>query len=345
MFIQYDIDFNELIPSLPEELALECLTRLHYSVHQVAAQVCKKWRLVIKSKEFYDHRKQTGHTHVAACLVQALPVASEAKPVGHPSYGVSVFDPVCRSWDRVDPVSKYPNGLPLFCQLAHSEGNLILMGGWDPSSWEPVRDVFVYEFTTRKWTQHAPMPSKRSFFANGASGGRVYIAGGHDENKNALNSAWMFDIKNNEWTELTRMIEERDECQGLVIGSEFWVVSGYDTNNQGRFESSVQVLDLEIGQWHRVDDAWKMSHCPSCRVGIGENGNLFCWSEFNSAVQVAACGVDLGGRTLVTGSPYQGAPHGFFIVDKGYGQNGTLMKIDVPDEFSGFVQSGCFVEI
>ncbi|GAA0185451.1 hypothetical protein LIER_32739 [Lithospermum erythrorhizon] len=391
MIMENEYEFTELIPSLPEELALECLTRLHYSVHMVASQVCKKWNFLLKSKEFYYHRKQTGHTQIAACFIQALPTSSDGKPIGQPSYGVSIFDSVSQNWDRVDSVPKYPNGLPLFCQISSSEGKLILMGGWNPSSWEPVKDVFVYEFTTRRWTQCVDMPSKRSFFAMAAFEGRVYIAGGHDENKNALDSAWVFDIEKNEWTELTRMSEERDECQGLVIDDEFWVVSGYDTDNQGRFKSSAEVLGLrnftssslvplkerhnritklsplihpnerhnEIIksstlvplkkrhnlQWRRVDDAWNASQCPRSRVGKGKNGNLLCYTEFNSAVQVSACGVDLGGQTLVTGSAYQGAPHGFYIVDKSDGQNGKLKKIDVPDEFSGIIQSGCCVDI
>lgn len=343
-----DQEFTELIPGLPEELTLECLTRLHYSAHRLSSRVCKRWRDLLQSKDFYYHRKKTGFTHKAACLVQALPVESESKPTGQPRYGISLFDPVNLSWDRVDPVPKYPDGLPMFCQLASTEGKLILMGGWDPSSWEPVRDVFVYEFTTQRWTQCADMPSTRSFFATGAVEGRILVAGGHDESKNALNSAWVFDIEKNEWCELRRMSEERDECEGIVMGSEFWVLSGYGTETQGVFKSSAEVYDIGRGEWRRVEDAWPARRCPRSCAGVarGRIGNsLICWAEVDSAVQVGACGVDLGertGTTLVTGSAYQGAPHGFFLME---GQNSKLTKINAPDEYSGFVQSGCCVEI
>ncbi|KAA8518329.1 hypothetical protein F0562_015788 [Nyssa sinensis] len=346
--IEMFTEFLELIPGLPEELALECMTRLHYTAHRVAAPVCRRWRQLLESRDFYYHRKQTGFTHKAACLVQSLPVQSESgerKPVVQPRYGVSVFDPVTASWDRADPIPKYPDGLPLFCQVASSEGKLVILGGWDPVSWEPVKDVFVYEFTTRRWRQCKDMPSSRSFFAAGAVDGRVFIAGGHDENKNALNSAWMYDMRSDEWTELVRMNEERDECEGIVIGSEFWVVSGYDTENQGAFKSSAESLNLETGQWRRVEDAWKVSQCPRSCVGVGESENLVCWSESDPAVRVSSCGVDLGDRTLVTGSAYQGAPQGFFLLERKEGQNSRMVKIDIPEEFSGFVQSGLCVEI
>ncbi|KAH0723537.1 hypothetical protein KY285_006081 [Solanum tuberosum] len=340
-------EFTELVPGLPEDIALECLTRLHYSTHGVASRVCRRWCRILESKAFYYHRKQTGFTHKTACLVQALPSPVESKPTGQPRYAISVFDLVSGIWDRVDPIPKYPDGLPMFCQIATTEGKLIVMGGWNPVSWDPIKDVFVYDFMTRRWKQCKDMPEARSFFAMGATGGKVFIAGGHDESKNALNSAWVFDISSNEWTELPRMSEERDECEGVIIGSDFCVVSGYDTETQGRFKSSAELYELSTGQWRRVEDAWRSSQCPRACVGVGKNGNLTCWAESDPNVKVGACGVDLGDRTLVTGSAYQGAPHGFFFVEnnKKEGQNSKLTKINVPDEFSGFVQSGCCVEI
>ena len=339
-------EFIELLPGLPEELALECLTRLHYSTHRVAARVCRRWRHLLHSKNFYYHRKQTGHTIKAACLVQSLPVlpgSDEAKPVGPPAYGVAVFDPVSGNWDRVDPVPEYPDGLPLFCKVTSSEGKLVVMGGWNPVSYEPVKDVFVYEFTTQQWRKGKDMPENRSFFAAGELGGRVFIAGGHDESKNALSSAWVYDVREDEWAELPRMSQGRDECEGVVIGSEFWVVSGYGTESQGDFERSAEVYELGTSQWRRVEEAWNVTQCPKSCVGVGKDGKLFCWAESDSEVRVGACGIEMGGMTFLSGSAFQGGSQGFFLVK---GQNGKLERIiEVPEEFSGFVQSGCFVEI
>ncbi|KAI3696893.1 hypothetical protein L6452_29498 [Arctium lappa] len=344
-------DSTELIPGLPHEIALECLTRLQYGAHAVASHVCRRWRRLLQSPEFYYHRKQNGFTRKVACFVQSLPIHSESvgsneKPAKNPKYALSVFDPITGIWTRIDPVPKYADGLPLFCQVASSEGKLVVMGGWNPVSWEPLRDVFVYEFTTRRWTQRVDMPSTRSFFAAGACDGKVYIAGGHDENKNALRSAWVYDIGSDEWTELTQMSEERDECEGVFIGSEFWVVSGYDTDSQGRFKDSAEVLETSTGTWRRVESAWGVSRCPRSCVSFGQNGNFTSWDDSEPAVQVGTCGVDLGDRSLVTGSAYQGAPQAVLVVEKtNQGQNGKFVKVDVPDEFSGFVQSGCLVEI
>lgn len=345
-------DYTELIPGLPEEVALQCLTRMHYIVHEVASHVCQRWRLLLRCRDFYYHRKQSGYTHKTACLVQSLHIPADSsggnsKPENQPKYGLSVFEPDSDIWSQVDPVPKYPDGLPLFCQVASSEGKLVMMGGWNPGSWEPLRDVFVYDFTTRRWTQRVDMPSNRSFFAVGAFDGKIYVAGGHDESKNALKSAWVYDITADEWTELAPMSEERDECEGVFVGSEFWVISGYDTESQGLFKNTAEVLDITTGTWRRVEEAWGVNRCPRACVTVGQNGNFACLADTDPTIQVGACGVDLGDRTLVTGSAYQGAPQTFFLAEKknNQGHNSKLVKLDAPDEFSGFVQSGCFVEI
>ncbi|XP_022775763.1 F-box/kelch-repeat protein At1g15670-like [Durio zibethinus] len=340
---------TELVPGLPDELGLECLTRLPYTVHRLASRVCHRWRDLLQSQDFYILRKKLGYSQKVACLVQAFRsgiVNGPKKPSESPSYGIAVFDSVSRSWDGLPPVPRYPNGLPLFCQLASCERKLVVMGGWDPVSYDPVTDVFIYDFMTQQWRQGKDMPSKRSFFAIGAYSGRVYIAGGHDENKNASKTAWVYDMRKDEWTQLGEMSQERDECEGVVIGEdEFWVVSGYRTESQGQFDGSADVYGLKSGQWRRVEGVWEHGRCPRSSVGIGKDGKLFDWAELDAAVGVGACGITLGGRVLLTGSKYQGTSHGFYMVKMKEGQNGKLEKISVPDEFSGFVQSGCCVEI
>ncbi|CAH2040940.1 unnamed protein product [Thlaspi arvense] len=267
----------ELIPSLPEEVSFECLTRLHHSALRDASRVSRRWRDLLASPDFHHKRSQTGHTQKTACLLQSIPSSAHSQNLKFPSslcYGLTLFDPASRTWERLSPVPKYPHGLPLFCRLASSEGKLIVMGGWDPVTYDPVGDVFVYDFTTQKWSQGKDMPSKRSLFAIGAIDGRVYIAGGHDENKCALKSAWSYDVRKDEWAELTQMSQERDECEALVIGDdEFWVVSGYGNEKQGMFAASAESYQLSTGEWRRVEGAWKLGLSPRSCAGLGKMGS------------------------------------------------------------------------
>lgn len=342
-------ELSDLIPGLPGEIGLECLTRLPYASHPVASWVCRSWHQLLESREFYHHRRHLGYTRKVACLVQALPrplpqpEADGSKPSDSPSYAITVFDPVGRTWERLDPVPGYPGGLPLFCQVAGCEGGkLVVMGGWDPASYDPVTDVFLYDIASRRWRRCAPMPSKRSFFAMGSHGGRIYVAGGHDENKNALRTAWAYDPWRDEWAELPPMTRERDECEGIVAGGVFWVVSGYGTDSQGEFEGSAEAY--AGGEWRLAEGVWEAGRCPRSSVaGFRGDGRLVSWSESDSRVRVGPSGVALGDMTLVTGSEYQGAAQGFYVRA---GQGGKFERVgDVPDEFGGFVQSGCCVAI
>ncbi|XVE75783.1 hypothetical protein DITRI_Ditri12bG0120300 [Diplodiscus trichospermus] len=314
---------SDLIPGLPEEIGLECLTQFHYSTHPIASGVCRRWQKLLQSREFYHRRKRTGYTHKVACLVQLLKSGNYpdgSKQVCPPRYGITVFDPVRGTWDRVDPFPKHPDRLPLFCQRTSSEGKLVVMGRWDPTSYDPVKDVFVYKFTSQRWRQRKQMPETRSFFAAGELGGRVIVAGGHDENKNALSKAWEYNVNRDKWTKLTQMSQKRDECQGIVMGSKFWVVSRYRTENQGGFEKSVEVINVETGKWSRVEAAWKASQSPRSCVGVGKEKKLFSWTNRDPAVRVAECTVPLGEWTFVCGSAYQGGPQGFFLVNEQKGK-------------------------
>ncbi|XP_045821163.1 F-box/kelch-repeat protein At2g44130-like [Trifolium pratense] len=335
--------FIELIPGLPSELGLECLTRLPHSTHRVAARVCNQWRTLLQSDDFYFHRKKTGHTKKMACLIQAHEQPQVEKQTGStpPSYDITVFDAESMSWDRIDPVPEYSFGLPLFCQLTSSEGKLVVMGGWDPASYEPLTAVFIYDFRTNVWRRGKDMPEKRSFFATGSGHGLIYVAGGHDENKNALKTAWAYDPKRDEWTVLAPMSQERDECEGVVVNGEFWVVSGYATERQGNFDGSAEVLNIGSGKWRRVEGVWEAGRCPRSCVDIRENGEVV-----DPGLRISVCSIRVGSINLVTGSEYEGAPYGFYLVDNEEGQNRKMRKISsVPDGFSGFVQSGCCVEI
>ncbi|KAI3805535.1 hypothetical protein L1987_28002 [Smallanthus sonchifolius] len=209
-----------------------------------------------------------------------------------------------------------------------------------------MRDVFVYDFWTRRWTDGVDMPSNRSFFAVGTCDGKVHVAGGHDEGKNALKSAWVYDIAADEWTMLAPMSEERDECEGLFVGSEFWVVSGYETESQGRFKSTANVLETMTGTWRRLESVWGIGRCPRACFTVWQNGSFNCRGDSDTTIQVGACVVDLGDRTMITASSYWGGPQTFIVAEKDeQGESNKPVKVDAPDEFSGFVQSGCFVEI
>ncbi|XP_078436384.1 F-box/kelch-repeat protein At2g44130-like [Wolffia australiana] len=318
---------TELIPGLPEDIAQECLLRLHYSSLSTARSVCQRWRSLIEHPNFHAQRKLQGHAKSLVCLVQALPKALNEEPRSKPtSYGITLFD-----WKNPAAWQRVALGVPLFCQLAAAGGKLVAMGGWDKETFRPLKAVWVLDFCTGRWRRGKEMPAGRSLFAMaGSDDGFVFVAGGHDEEKNARRTAWAYSVGDDEWKEMAEMAEERDECEAVVVGGEVWVVGGYVSEEQGAFRGAAQVYSRERKEWRVVEGVWEEG--KSCRgsVVVGERGELRRWAEGWWVVGVGQ------GRAVSVGE------EGVRVRDGGSVVRGLER---LPAEFSAFVQSGCCVHV
>ncbi|XP_039158853.1 F-box/kelch-repeat protein SKIP20-like [Eucalyptus grandis] len=196
------------------------------------------------------------------------------KLVGPPRYSITVFDLEIGAWDLLDPVLDYPDELPLFCHLASCDGELVALGGWDPATYEPVANVFAYDFAARGGVA---MPRQASFFAVGAHGRRIYVAGGHNKGKNALRSTWAYDMGRGKWAELPLMSHSRDKCEGRS----FWVVSEYGMKDQGWFEGSAEVYDFRTRLVAAGGEGVAAGAMPelTCRHGEGRAAIRLGWVE------------------------------------------------------------------
>ena len=240
---------GELIPGLPEEVARECLVRVGFDQLPVVRHISRQWKTEVESPDYHRQRRAEGLARPVLALVQAQPAApaadddagpavdkhSTAAGSGGPanSYRMVLLEPVEGRWAPLPPLPWPNESLPLFCQVAAVDGaggqgrkRLVVVGGWHPETWAPTDAVFVYDFLTGAWRRGAPMPGPRlSFFA--------CAAGGHDDEKNALQSALAYDPDVDAWAQLPDMAEERDEPRGLCVaaggGGRFLVVGGYPT--------------------------------------------------------------------------------------------------------------------
>ncbi|CAN6815453.1 F-box/kelch-repeat protein At2g44130-like [Brassica napus] len=258
---------KDLIPGLPSELAMECLVRVPYQFQSAMRSVCRSWRSLLSDSSFIKERRRCGKAELLLCLVQplsppTLPVVEEEKSEkrvsGTPRFGLSVYNATMATWNRVALPQQQ---IPLFCECVavQDAGKILLIGGWDPETLQPVKDVYVLEGSGRRWRRGAPMKESRSFFACASVGStKVYVAGGHDEQKNALRSAEVYDVEKDQWSTIAWMAEGRDECQGLAMGTGvgFCVLSGYATESQGRFRQDGEVYDPMTKSWSRIENAW-----------------------------------------------------------------------------------------
>ncbi|XP_058074708.1 F-box/kelch-repeat protein At1g15670 [Magnolia sinica] len=353
---------EEIIPGLPDELARECLIRVPYNRFCTVGAVCTRWKDEVESSEFHRLRKSSGMSRSVVALTQSEPSRSlgAVKHPAMPAYRLSLFEPGSGSWEQLPPVPGFLHGLPLFCQVAGAGRSVVVVGGWNPVTWGVSNDVYVYDLLSATWRCGTRMPGPlRSFFACASdSDSTVFVAGGHDVEKNALRSALAYDVTTDSWVPLPDMAKERDECKGLFQRGRFHVIGGYCTANQGRFEMSGETLCIDTLQWGPVEeDVLEVGTCPRT-CAVSHQGDLYrcrgrhlvvkeadTWrvvSELPQCVRVGAYMVMWQGKLMVVGSERHGGPHVVYTWDlKRY----TWTKMETPMEHVGHVQAGCCFEI
>ncbi|XP_044495233.1 F-box/kelch-repeat protein At1g80440-like [Mangifera indica] len=355
----------DLIPDLPYDIAFQCLLRLSYNQYRTASSVCKSWNRQIRLPEFLRQRKAGCHSQKLVVMTQAKvdPNINSGfvKRLTNPVYRVSVLEVGSGLWSELPPIPGFfSSGFPLFCQVVAVGSDLVVMGGLDPVTWKVSGLVFVFDFVSATWRRGADMPGVRRLLFGCASDGdrMVYVAGGHDDEKNALRSAMAYDVEKNEWTNLPDMTKERDECKGVFRSGKFHVIGGYSTNAQGRFERDAEAFDVENFQWGQVQENFlKSASCPRTCTGGDDEDLHMChkgqvialkgdtWQEVSKVpteVSSVAYVTTWQGKLMVIGHARFGEPHMGYVLDlKSY----EWTKIETPKEFSGHVQSGCYSEI
>ncbi|KAJ4718191.1 F-box/kelch-repeat protein [Melia azedarach] len=357
----------DLIPNLPNDIALDCLTRVSYKQFATISSVCKGWNAEISLLEFRRHRKAAGFSEQLLVLSQACVDQSRKsgglKRLANLVYRVTLLELGSGRWFTLPPIPEFPNGLPLFCRLSAAGSDLVVIGGLDPVSFEVLNSVFVFNFVSATWGRGADMPGERRLMFGCASDGNrtVYVAGGHDGDKNALKSAMTYDVERDEWVLLPDMSRERDECEAVFHRGKFHVVGGYCTNTQGRFERHAEIFDVDTRKWNPVEeDFLESATCPRTVTCGGDDveGNMYMCLEGDVLAlkngtwrRVAKLSADVSnvaytttwqGKLLVIGSARFGEPHMSYVLDlKSY----NWTKMETPEEFSGHVQSGCYLEI
>ncbi|MED6134148.1 hypothetical protein PIB30_034551 [Stylosanthes scabra] len=358
----------ELISGLPEDLARDCLIRVSYQQFPTVASVCKNWKEEVESPEFRRQRRRTGSSQKLLVMVQARfdpdtqPGSGSSKRLSNPVYRLSVFEPATGTWSELPSPPEFESGLPMFCRVASVGSELILLGGLDPNTWKASDSVLIYNLVTAKWRRGDPMPGgPRMLFACASDSRRtLFVAGGHDDEKNALRSALAYDVAEDKWMSLPDMTAERDECTAVFGHGRVLVVGGYRTETQGVFEKSAEAFDVATWQWGPVvEEFLDSATCPrnSTDGGDVDGRVIMCCGEEIQARQsdtwqklgrvpveirnVAYVG-SLDGVAVVIGSNGHGEAHESFVFDL---KSFNWRKVETPDKFRGHVQTGCVLEI
>ncbi|KAI3968602.1 hypothetical protein MKW92_028132 [Papaver armeniacum] len=345
----------EMIPGLPDEIGRECLIRLPYNHFPTLISVSKKWQKEIHSNEFHQLRKKRGFSQILIALIQTDHPVTIGIPhnTALPSTQLrrlSFYEPGTNKWSKLPPIPGHStDGLPLFCQFVGVGRNLVVIGGWDARTRQLLSSVYVYDLVTAKWHRGTDIPGgNRSHFACATDLNRtVYVAGGRDNENDALRSALAYDV---------------DECKGLYHGGEFHVIGGYQTEMKGKFEFSAEIFDVGSWKWDFVGED-KLEVFMSSRTCVFDSvGDLYkcsssylwrlegsTWQQFIELpieVCVRTFIVTFLQKLLLIGSGVQDGQQSCYLLEFDNDQKRPkLMKVELCDEFTRLIQYGYSLEV
>ncbi|PSS29010.1 F-box/kelch-repeat protein [Actinidia chinensis var. chinensis] len=213
---------DPLIPGLPDDIALNCLLRLPVKSHSACKAVCKRWFLLLSSKErFFTRRRELGFCD-PWLFVFAFHKCTR-KIQWH------VLDLTHFSWHTIPAMpckdKVCPHGFR--CISIPHEGTLFVCGGMVSDVDCPLNLVLKYEMQKNRWTVMRKMNTARSFFASGVIDGMIYVAGGNSTDLFELNSAEVLDPAKGTWYPIASMGTNMASYDAAVLNGKLLVTEGW----------------------------------------------------------------------------------------------------------------------
>lgn len=267
--LEWSLRGEPLIPGLPDDVALNCLLRIPVHSHAACRAVCKRWHLLLGSKErFFNRRKELGFKD------PWLFVFAFHKCTGKIQW--QVLDLTHFSWHTIPSMpckdKVCPHGFR--CVSIPQEGTLFVCGGMVSDVDCPLDLVLKYEMQKNRWTVMNKMINPRSFFASGVIDGMVYVAGGNSSNLFELDSAEVLDPVKGQWSPIANMGTNMASYDAAVLNGKLLVTEGwlwpFYVSPRG------QVYDPSTDSWENMSIGLREGWTGSSVV---VQGHLFVVSE------------------------------------------------------------------
>ncbi|KAL2244665.1 F-box/kelch-repeat protein At1g30090 [Sesamum indicum] len=213
---------EQLIPGLPDDVALQCLLRVPVDKHAACKAVCKRWYSLFGSKEqFFTRRKELGFRD------PWLFVFAYHKCTGKIEW--KVLDLTHFSWHTIPAMPCKDKVCPqgFRCVSIPHEGVLFVCGGVVSDVDCPLNLVLKYDVRKNRWTTMTKMITPRSFFGSGVIDGMVYVAGGSSTDLFELNSAEVLDPKKGMWKPVANMGMNMASYDTAVLNGKLLVTEGW----------------------------------------------------------------------------------------------------------------------
>ncbi|KAF5480751.1 hypothetical protein F2P56_001468 [Juglans regia] len=231
-----------LIPSIPDDVALNCLARVPRSLHPTLSLVSKPIRSLLSSPLFFTARSLLQSTEP----LLYLSIRSPLSPSLWFSLGRTNDQDYPRSLVPVPPAPSSSVG----SSYAALGSSIYVLGG--STNDVPTSRVWALDCRFNKWLPTTSMRVGREFSAAGVVDGRIYVMGGCVVDTWARSTHWAeaFDPRTGKWEAVPSPIEVRDKWMhaSAVVDGKIYAMADrggivYDPRN-GKWESVESELDL-----------------------------------------------------------------------------------------------------
>ncbi|KAK9154584.1 hypothetical protein Sjap_002064 [Stephania japonica] len=245
-------DRKTTLDSLPDDLLLECLSRVCATSLPATSLVCRRWSELLDSSAFYDLRRRRG------CLRHAV-------------FAVAVTDfGVCVANHRIGEESGWSLGSNSSCCAIEDVAPEILDGSFAHARTAAIgrwiyvfgRNVtFRYDTWSGGFASRSAMAFPRKRFAAATVSGKIYVCGG------AARTAAVeeYDPASDTWHVVAESPRRRYGCIGASVDGVFYVIGGLKIGNGERhvessrdarseshfYASSMDLFDVKARVWLR----------------------------------------------------------------------------------------------
>ncbi|KAF3455261.1 hypothetical protein FNV43_RR05709 [Rhamnella rubrinervis] len=249
--------------SLPDDLLLECLSRVASSSIPSLSLVCRRWARLLQSPPFFQLRRRHGLLHHTLFAISASNSATDSALFAatlqldtNAVWKVSCF---ITDNDEVDDAVSYGNSFHRFPSNARltAIGHRVYIIGRNAT--------LRYDTWSGKVTARSPMMFPRKKFAVASVSGKIYVTGGGQK----MTAVEEYDPEEDKWVVATHATRSRYGCIGASVDGVFYVIGGLKLGGASRNElsragvggaagpeahvyaSSMDLYDVEAREWLR----------------------------------------------------------------------------------------------
>lgn len=178
------------------------------------------------------------------------------------------YDPVANTWTQLAPFLLTTARFQAPAAYGNN-GKIYFFGGYDLNSSE-TNTTRIYDIASNTWSLGAVMPASRANSAVGYYNGKIYVAGGVEQQQ-----LWSYDIASNAWnTALPNMPGPVSNSGFGVINGKLYVAGGNANNN---YLNTLYVYDIASNTWSQGPNLPQGVNAPGSAVVGGGGAGSKLW--------------------------------------------------------------------